>query len=86
MIDKVPIVAEAMVYPSGLELRTASIPIMPPAPILFSTTNGCPNRAWSFSATIRVRTSEALPAVTNPSFAKAGLNFARPSKVVSGRR
>ncbi|MOA25659.1 hypothetical protein D3C78_1463990 [compost metagenome] len=50
------------VWPSGADLATNSVPIAPPAPVLFSTMTACPYFAPSFSATIRAVESTTPPA------------------------
>src|SRR5580704_10496286 len=48
-------------YPSGFALEATSLPIMPPAPGLLSTTTGLPSRLSIASARVRVRRSEPPP-------------------------
>jgi hypothetical protein len=45
-------------------LATAAAPIVPPAPVRFSTTIGCPSGPAKWSDTVRAMMSMALPAVT----------------------
>jgi hypothetical protein len=42
----------------------AVVPMLPPAPTLFTTTTGCPSAADSSCAISRVSTSAALPAAS----------------------
>src|ERR1700730_5302353 len=51
-----------MVYPSGGELITAAVPILPPEPARFSTPTCWPRSFDSQSATIRAVISTAPPA------------------------
>src|SRR5215510_13934211 len=53
-----------IVYPSGSALATDAAPMVPPAPVRFSTTTAWPSRAASWSETVRAMMSMALPAVT----------------------
>ena len=57
-----PEVATPRVYPSAGDLATASTPIMPSAPVLFSTSTGWPRIGASFCAMMRGTTSPAPPA------------------------
>jgi len=41
------------VYPSGGDFATTVEPILPPAPVRFSTITGCPKNSESPGATIR---------------------------------
>jgi hypothetical protein len=50
LIEKWAIAAMPMVVPSGWDLATASMPMLPPAPGRFSTTKLCPSAAVSRSA------------------------------------
>jgi hypothetical protein len=51
------------VVPSAGDLATSSVPILPPAPGLFSTTTGCFHLSLSFCAMTRASASEAPPGV-----------------------
>ena len=51
-----------IVWPSGIVLLTAAAPTTPPAPGLFSTINGLPNRFSRCGAAKRARMSPAPPA------------------------
>lgn len=51
------------VYPSASDLATAVAPMVPPAPALFSTINGWPSAAASFSPAARAATSVAWSGV-----------------------
>jgi hypothetical protein len=50
------------VWPSGSALATASMPIMPPAPVRFSTTQGWPSDCGKRSHRWRAMRSAAPPA------------------------
>ena len=50
-----------MVWPSGFDLATISVPMMVPPPGLFSTITGWPSRAASFSETMRAEVSVDPP-------------------------
>src|SRR3954452_9685727 len=52
-----------MVCPSGSALAAAAIPMVPPAPGRFSTTNGWPSCSERRCVTVRAMMSVALPAV-----------------------
>jgi hypothetical protein len=54
-------VADEMVVPSGAALLTASMPMFPPAPVLFSTTQLPPILSCRRWDSVRVSTSEAPP-------------------------
>ena len=51
----------ASVWPSGWARDTTSVPMIPVAPGLLSTTTGCPQAAVSFSPTRRATKSIAPP-------------------------
>src|SRR5574337_685698 len=57
-----PLKPSASVQPSGGDLAATSTPSMPPAPGLFSTTTGWPQRSLSLSPRTRATTSSELPA------------------------
>ena len=50
------------IWPSGADLATNSAPILPFAPILFSTINACPNCSCSLAANCLATVSVAPPA------------------------
>src|SRR5690606_34322023 len=49
------------VYPSGADRATCAAPIEPPAPALFTTTNGCFNALLNWRAMVLVTTSTMPP-------------------------
>ncbi|MNO05601.1 hypothetical protein D3C81_2270570 [compost metagenome] len=49
------------VWPSGAARTTNSVPMLPPAPGLFSTTKGWPSFCVSVLVTLRVRVSVVPP-------------------------
>src|SRR6266851_1221927 len=49
------------VYPSAAACATADAAIKPPAPVLFSITNGCPRASCRCNATRRAAASVTLP-------------------------
>ena len=51
------------VWPSGGAFATKSVPMLPLAPALFSTTTGWPHLSESFGAMTRARMSIPLPGV-----------------------
>src|SRR5215475_10935581 len=51
------------VWPSGLALATKSVPMLPLAPGLFSTTTGCFHRSESLGPITRARMSMPVPVV-----------------------
>jgi len=53
---------KSSVYPSGTALATELVPMVAPAPVRFSTTNGWPSLACSCSAKMRPVVSTAPPA------------------------
>jgi hypothetical protein len=55
------LVVSISVYPSGFALATTVVPMLPPAPGRFSTTNGWPIPAASFCVMIRAIVSLAPP-------------------------
>jgi hypothetical protein len=57
-----PLKPMPIVWPSGWALATVSMPSMPPAPALFSTTTGWPQRSFSLSPSRRTMMSSELPA------------------------
>ncbi|MNV18226.1 hypothetical protein D3C71_1090470 [compost metagenome] len=61
------------VCPSGAARTTNSVPILPPAPGLFSTTKDWPNCLASTLETLRVRVSVVPPAV-NATITRTGLS------------
>ncbi|MNI58920.1 hypothetical protein D3C73_1140550 [compost metagenome] len=61
------------VCPSGAARTTNSVPILPPAPGLFSTTKGWPNCLAKVLETLRVRVSVVPPAV-NATMTLTGLS------------
>src|SRR5574343_455022 len=83
------------VWPSGAALATTSMPSMPPAPALFSTVSGWPQRAASFSPRVRTMMSSELPAGAGtttrtglsgqPAAKVAGAAAARPRHSIRGR-
>src|SRR5262245_17694350 len=58
-----PTMLTPSVCPSGAALATAAVPVLPPAPALFSTTKATPSRCCSPSATMRARLSGVDPAM-----------------------
>src|SRR5689334_5708770 len=60
-----------MVYPSGAAFATASVPIIPPAPGLFSTITGWPMRLRSGSARTRANVS-GVEAAANGTMIRIG--------------
>src|SRR5690606_32387397 len=60
-------------YPSGADLATIDIPMLPPAPALFSTTTGCPHCSDKLCAIKRARVSVTPPAV-NGTTSRTGLS------------
>ncbi|KAG1272128.1 hypothetical protein G6F64_015546 [Rhizopus arrhizus] len=59
--------------PSGAARTTNSVPMLPPAPGLFSTTNGCPSFLDSELDMLRVSVSVVPPAV-NATMTLTGLS------------
>src|SRR5229473_2063910 len=57
------LMTQPKVYPSGAALATASVPIIVPAPGLFSTMTGCFHLSESACAITRAATSFEAPAV-----------------------
>src|SRR3954462_14273214 len=57
-----PLVVSSSVVPSGADFATASAPILPPAPVRFSTITGWPSCSDILAATIRPTVSTAPPA------------------------
>src|SRR3954469_21409364 len=57
----VPMLPIMKVYPSGADFAVSSVPTMPAAPGLFSTTTACPHASCSFCAIIRVPMSVPPP-------------------------
>ena len=53
---------ESSVCPSGAAATTRSVPMMEPAPLMFSTTTGCFHTWVSSLAIARASTSELPPA------------------------
>ena len=49
------------VWPSGVDLATKELPMVPLAPGLFSTTTACPKRGANFSAKRRANASVSPP-------------------------
>src|SRR5690606_17716590 len=58
-----PIVPSNRVFPSGSEIATLRAPILPPIPVLFSVTNGCPYLIESQFPIVRASTSAVPPGV-----------------------
>jgi hypothetical protein len=57
-----PLPPTSKVWPSAGAFTTASVPILPPAPLRFSTTNGCPMAFCNRSASVRPMMSGVVPA------------------------
>src|SRR4051794_17158559 len=57
-----PLVVSSSVVPSGADFATASAPILPPAPVRFSTITGWPRCSDILAATMRPTVSTAPPA------------------------
>src|SRR5262245_53035584 len=62
LIACVDTVAISNVYPSGEAFATTSAPILPPAPVRFSTTNCCPSSSPIFAPMRRATMSVGPPA------------------------
>jgi hypothetical protein len=58
---KLPVCADAKVYPSGFDLTKLAIPIDPLPPMTFSTIIGCPKISVSLGEIIRVVKSIESP-------------------------
>jgi len=56
-----PLIPTSSVLPSAGALATASVPMLPPAPVRFSTTNGCPMDSCSAAPSVRPTMSGVDP-------------------------
>jgi hypothetical protein len=59
----IEIEVSSSVLPSGIDFATKSVPIVPPAPALFSTMTVCPRRVPSLAASTRAMMSLLAPGV-----------------------